>query len=76
MCTSLTKCVSFDVLMMATMKNAVIWDVVLRLITMMLDTAHCCESLVHFLDCSLSHVRRDQSLNWEVLDCLLRNSRH
>ena len=69
MCTSLTKCVSFDDFMMATMKNAVIWDVALRLVTMMMDTAHCCEALVHFLDCGLSHVRRERSLNWEFLDC-------
>jgi hypothetical protein len=30
MCTSLTKCVSFDVLMLVSMKTAVIWDVALR----------------------------------------------
>jgi len=30
MCTSLTVCVSFDVLMLASMKTAVIWDVSLR----------------------------------------------
>lgn len=30
MCTNLAKCVSFDVLMLASMKTAVIWDVSLR----------------------------------------------
>jgi hypothetical protein len=48
-CTSLTKCVSFEVLMLVTMKTAVtlLWSIGTFL-----------------LNCGLSHVRREQTFNW------------